>query len=222
MRILNIVYILMPVSIFLAFLWAPPAEVLGESSRILYFHVPLAWVSTLAFIFSGIASILYLYDKEKKFSLLEEKAYNSASLGMLFTILTIITGSIWAKINWGVYWNWDPRETSIIILLLIYVAYFSLRAALANNPNKGRIVSVYLIFTMAVAPFFIFVIPRIYPSLHPDPIINPERKMNLDNAMLTTLLFSLSSFTILYCYFLSLSNRLSQLSNKIEEKYHEE
>ena len=212
----------MPITISLAYLWAPPAEILGESSRILYFHVPLAWVSTLAFLVSGIASIIFLYDREKKFILIEEKAYNSARLGMLFTILTIITGSIWSKISWGAYWNWDPRQTSIVILLLIYIAYFSLRSALADNPNKGRLASSFLIFAMITVPFFVFIIPRLYPSLHPDPIINPDEKIHLDEKMQITLLVSLVSFTLVYLYLFSIQNRLSKIMLKTEEKYHEE
>ena len=222
MYTLKLVYIFMPISIILAFLWAPPAKILGESSRILYFHVPLAWVSTLAFIVSGIISIIYLYDREKRFSLMEERAHNSASLGMIFTILTIITGSIWSKMSWGAYWNWDPRQSSIVILLLIYLAYFSLRSALTNNPNKGRLTSSFLIFAMVTVPFFIFIIPRIYPSLHPDPIINPDEKINLDTKMQITLLISLISFTFFYLYSFSLQNRLSRIKLKIEEKYNEE
>ena len=222
MLILKSVYILMPIAIILAFLWAPPAKILGEASRILYFHVPPAWISALAFIISGIFSIIYLYDRDKRFTLIEEKACNSAALGMLFTIITIIIGAMWSKINWGAYWNWDPRQISIVILVLIYAAYFSLRAALANNPGRGRLTSVYLVFAMVTVPFLIFVIPRVYSSLHPDPIINQQRKMNLDGTMLVTLLVSLTSFTMLFFYILSLANRLSRLTQKIEEKYDEE
>ncbi|MCP4130644.1 MAG: cytochrome c biogenesis protein CcsA [bacterium] len=219
MNITWIVYILMPVSIALAFLWAPPAEFLGDASRIIYFHVPIAWVSVLAFIFSGIASIIYLFDKKKRFFLLEEKAYNSAYIGMVFTILTIITGSIWARISWGVFWNWDPRETSIIILLAIYAAYFSLWSALSENSNRGRISSSYLIFAMIIMPVFIFIIPRVFDSLHPDTIINPEQKVHLEQSMRITLIVSAITFTMLFFYLLSLANRLSIIDKKITEKY---
>jgi len=222
MKIAMLVYILMPLSIILAFLWVPPAQFLGEASRILYFHVPVAMVSVIAFFVSGIYSIIYLYDKEKKYKLLEEKSFNSARIGILFTILTIITGSIWAKISWGTYWNWDPRESSIIILLLIYLAYFSLRSALSNNSNKNMLTSTYLIFAMIVVPFFVFIIPRVYPSLHPDPIINANREINLEEKMRLTLLISVISFTMLFFYIFNLTNKLSIITDKIEEKNYEE
>ncbi len=212
----------MPVSIVLALLWAPAAETLGESSRILYFHVPLAWISVLAFAVSGIASVLYLADKKGKLPRLEEKFHNSARIGMTCTVLTTITGSIWAKMMWGSYWNWDPRETSIAILLLIYSAYFSLRVALEDNPGRGRISASYLILAMATMPFFIFIVPRIYPSLHPDPVLNPAMKIHLEDEMKITLFFSVVSFTLLYFYILWLENRISGVNAIIKEKYHEE
>jgi heme exporter protein C len=218
---LNLFYVLMPVSIYMALMWAPPADILGNAGRILYFHVPLAWVSTLAFIISGIFSIIYLFDKKKKFNLVEHKAYNSASIGMIFMILAIITGSIWSRISWGVYWNWDPRQTSIIIFLLIYVAYFSLEAALADNPARGKLTSSYLVISMAAVPFLIFIIPRAFASLHPDTILNSEYKIKLDDRMKITLLISSISFTFLFFYLLSVVNRISGIAHRIKEKHYE-
>jgi heme exporter protein C len=218
LKILIPLFILMPISILLAFLYAPSAEILGHTSRIIYFHVPCAWISVLAFIVSGIYAILFLFDKNKKFHIPEEKAYNSARIGMLFTILTVITGSLWAKLTWGSFWNWDPRETSIVILLLIYTAYFSLRSSVTDEDKKARISSVYLILAMFTVPFFIFIIPRLYPSLHPDPVINADRKIHLDYKMRTAFFISVISFTFLYAYLFNTLNRISALIKKIEDK----
>jgi heme exporter protein C len=218
MPIIKLVYILMPATIVMAFYFAPRAEILGESSRILYFHVPIAWVSALAFIISGIVSIFYLRDRAGKYFQLDEKARNSAAIGFLFTVLALITGAIWSRISWGAFWNWDPRQTSIVMLLLIYIAYFSLSSALENNPSRGKILSSYLIFAMVTVPFLIFVVPRMFPSLHPDPILNPQRKIFLEDRMKITLLVSVISFTLLYFYIWSMENRLSALKHKIGEK----
>lgn len=217
MIMLIVIIILMSFSIFLSFLWAPPAAILGESSKMLFFHVPLAWVSVLAFLSSGILSIIYLADKRRRFSLLDEKSHNSVILGTLFTVLATITGAFWSKLSWGMYWNWDPRQTSIVVLILIYIAYFSLRSSLQHNPNRGRITAVYLILALLTVPFFVFIIPRVYPSLHPDPIINPERKIHIDEKMRIALLFSLISFTLLYFYLLTVLNRVSRIVARIEE-----
>ena len=215
------VYILMPAAIVMAFLWAPPAQVLGDSSRIMYFHVPIAWVSILAFVVAGIVSILFLADRKGSFVMFDGIAYNSAVAGLVFTVLTVITGSIWARISWGVFWNWDPRETSIVIILLIYIAYFSIQGAMGRNQNRGRIGSAYLILAMIIMPFFAFLVPRIYPSLHPDPIINADRTIFLDARMRATLAVSIASFTLLYCYIFSIMNRITILHHHIEEPCHE-
>ena len=211
------VFILMPATIVMAFIWAPPDVMIGSASRIMFFHVPLAWVSVLAFVVSGVLSIMHLAGKSGDISLRYERAYNSSVIGFVFTMLTVITGSIWAKMNWGTFWNWDPREISIMIILLIYIAYFSLEAALAGNENRENIGSSYLIFSMVTLPFFVFVVPRIRDSLHPQMIINTQMKIDLDDSMKVTLLTALCSFSLLYCYLFSLMNRILVIRKKTEE-----
>ncbi|HPJ33227.1 MAG TPA: cytochrome c biogenesis protein CcsA [Spirochaetota bacterium] len=220
MNIYRLVFIFMPVVIYMALIWAPPAAILGDASRILYFHVPVAWVSIVAFLVAGINSIILLVS-EKNRREREFMAHNSAVAGMVFIILALITGSIWAKLSWGSYWNWDPRETSIVILMLIYIAYLSLYSSLKDNPNRGSISAVYLIIAMITMPFLVFIIPRIYPSLHPDTIINQERKIHLEAAMRITLFASIVTFTLLYGYIYRLMNRISALEIKAEEKHYD-
>lgn len=207
----------MPAAIVMALIWVPPAEFLGQASRILYFHVPVAWLSVISFIIAGYHSVMILVTKSN-ISDREFRAYNGALAGTFFTVLAIITGSVWAKISWGSYWNWDPRETSIVILMLIYISYFSLYSALKDNPNRPGTCSVYLIIAMVTMPFFIFVIPRVYPSLHPDTIINAQKKIHLEATMKLTLIVTVTVFTILYGYLLNIMNRTSSLELKIEEK----
>ena len=218
--LLRLVYFAMPAAILLAFLWAPPVAVLGETGRIIYFHVPSAWVSVLAFLAAGIFSVIYIA-KPGRYSMLDSKAENAVLIGIIFTIVTLVSGSVWAKLSWGSFWNWDPRQTSIVILLLVYVAYISLRSSLADNPSIGRISSAYLVFALFLMPLFIFVVPRIYPSLHPDPIINPGGKVNLDSEIQLTLLVSMFAFTLLFFYLWSLTNRVSELRRQVEENKYE-
>jgi len=151
------------------------------------------------------------------------KSYRWIMFSMSTLGIGIFLGCFWAYkvLGWGSYWNWDPRETSITILMLIYIAYFSLRSALKDNPNRGNISSVYLIFTMITVPFFVFIIPRLYPSLHPNPIINPERKINMDPSMRLTLLIAVISYTMLYFYIFDIKNRITIINKKIEDKYNE-
>lgn len=184
-----------------AFLYAPPAKGLGETSRIIFFHVPAAWIASVAFFVSAIGSIQYL---RKQNHLYDDWAFSSAQIGLIFAILATVTGSIWAKKIWQSYWNWDPRQTSIFILLLIYAAYFALRSAIDVKEQKAKLGAVYSIIAFITVPFFIFIIPRIYGSLHPDPLINPEGKIKMDLRMLQVFLSSLIGFTILFFWLLHL------------------
>ncbi len=201
--------------IIAAFLYAPPAKGLGETARILFFHVPTAWLATLAFMISAVASILVLKTKEKKYDVW---AYSAAQIGLIFSILATITGSIWAKKIWQSYWNWDPRETSIFILLLIYAAYFALRSAVDVEEQKIKLAAVYSVIAFITVPFFIFIIPRIYESLHPDPLINPQGEIKMDSRMLQVFLSSLLGFTILFLWMLRLKVDTEKLKLFTERK----
>ena len=83
-----------------------------------------------------------------------------------------VTGSLWAKAMWGAYWNWDPRETSIFFILLLYSAYLALRGSIDGDEKRARLSAIYSVVAFVAVPFLIFVVPRIYVTLHPDPIIN--------------------------------------------------
>ncbi len=189
----------------------PYIPALEDKARVIYFHVPTAWLSVVAFFISMIYSIKYLRKKE---SIDDIKAYSAAGLGFLFTILATTTGSLWAKFSWGSFWNWDPRETSIFILLLIYGAYFALRSAIDSYEQRAKLSSVYAIIAFITVPFFIFIMPRIVETLHPDPIINNQGKINMDRTMLFIFLSSLAGFTMLFFWIYNLMVRSEILKQK--------
>ncbi|HEX2983392.1 MAG TPA: cytochrome c biogenesis protein, partial [Ignavibacteriales bacterium] len=137
---------------------------LEEKAKIIFFHVPTAWITVLAFLVSLIYSVKYLRKRNLDDDI---KAYSAAQLGIIFCILATVTGSIWAKFTWGAFWHWDPRETSIFILLLIYGAFFALRSAIEAEDKRAALSSVYLIIAFLTVPFFIFIMPRIMVGLHP-------------------------------------------------------
>ncbi len=184
-----------------AFLDPQPGKIkmLGQTSRILFFHVPTAWLATVAFLVSAINSIQYLRKQSLRYDVW---AASSAQIGLIFSILATVTGSIWASKIWHSFWNWDPRETSIFILLLIYAAYFALRSAIEVEEQKARLSAVYSIIAFVTVPFFIFIVPRIYQSLHPDPIINSQGKINMDGGMQIIFFSSLIGFTALFFWIL--------------------
>ncbi|HSL93730.1 MAG TPA: cytochrome c biogenesis protein [Bacillota bacterium] len=196
-----------------AFFYAPPAEGLGELSRIIYFHIPLAWVSVLAYLVAMVDSVRYLRTRDLKHDAL---AHASAHIGFIFTILATVTGAIFARQTWGVYWNWDPRQTSIFLLLLIYGAYFMLRSSINDPERRGQLAAVYCMFAFVSVPLLVFVVPRLYPTLHPDPIINAAGKLEMSSKMLQVFLASLAGFSGLYFWIYQLEARLHRVSARLK------
>lgn len=137
---------------------------LEERARNLYFHVPTAWIAQLAWFVALFYAFVYLRKRRLED---DARAATAAALGALFCILATTTGAVWAKFNWGTFWNWDPRQTSIFIVLVIYGAYFALRSALEGEDQRARISSIYLILLAVPVIFFMFVFPRMSDSLHP-------------------------------------------------------
>jgi heme exporter protein C len=179
----------------------------GQTSRILFFHVPQAWVATLSFLISMIASAMYLAKRKVR---ADYVALSAAELGFLFCVLATVTGSIFAKVTWGSFWNWDPRETSIVILLMIYGAYFALRSAV-SDPERSRVFAgVYSILAFVTVPFLVFVVPRITTSLHPEDTMNPANP-GMDPKTLKVFLGSLFAYTGLYIWMLRLRIRILRL-----------
>ena len=148
------------------FLYVPQYVGLGDAGRIIIMHVPTAWVTSVAFTVSAIYSALYLWRRQ---AASDAGAVAAAEVGFIFCILATVTGAIFAQIVWGVFWNWDPRETSIVVLLLIYAAYFALRSAIDDPERKRRLAAVYNLFAAVTMPFLLFVAPRVAEStLHPN------------------------------------------------------
>lgn len=204
-----LIFVLFTLTIILSFtIPIPDIPLLGERARIIFFHVPTAWLAVLAFFLSMVNSILYL--KKQNF-LYDIKAFSSAQVGFLFSILATLTGSVWAKFNWGSFWNWDPRETSIFFIFIIYGAYFALRSAIENPDTKARLSSAYSIIAFVTVPFFVFIMPRIVQSLHPDPIINVKGNLNVDLNILIVFIISLISFTLLFIWLYNLKIRIEVL-----------
>src|SRR5512144_2957584 len=133
-----------------AFAWAPLVPVLGETTRVLYFHIPAAWITVLALGWSMLHSALYLWKRDLKH---DDHAAAAAELGLLFCIAATVSGSLWAKAMWGSYWNWDPRETSIFFLLLIYAAYLAVRSAVDQEERRARLAAMYSAVAFVAVPF---------------------------------------------------------------------
>lgn len=199
--------------ILAAFLWAPLVPVLGPTTRVLYFHIPVAWVTVLALGWSMLHSVLYLRRREFEH---DHQAAAAAEIGLLFCVAATISGAMWAKAMWGAYWNWDPRETSIFFLLLVYGAYLALRSAIDQPERRARLSAVYSAIAFVSVPFLIFVVPRIYFTLHPDPLINPRGKVDMDPRIRVVFFALLAGFSGLFFWIQSVRVRVARLERRAE------
>lgn len=197
------------------FLWAPLVPGLGPTTRVLYFHIPAAWITVVALAWSMVHSLLYLKRKRLEH---DDHAASSAELGLLFCIVATVSGSMWAKAVWHSYWNWDPRETSIFFLLLIYGAYLALRSSIENDERRARLSAVYSAIAFVTVPFLLFIVPRLYFSLHPDTIINTRGKVDMDPRIRTAFFAMLIGFTGLFFWILNLKVRLLRLERRRAER----
>jgi len=184
----------------MVFLYVPTEATMGVVQRIFYFHVPVAWVAFLAFFIVFIYSILYLWKRENRF---DNIAGVSAELGIVFTTVVLITGSIWAKPAWGVWWVWEPRLTAALALWFIYIAYFMVRSYAGESSRGARFAAVIGIVGFLDVPVVALAI-TLWRTQHPGPVIFEG---GLAPPMVLTLIVSLAAFTVLY--FLLLLTRVS-------------
>jgi len=197
----------------LVFLFAPTERTMGDVQRIFYFHVSSAWIGFFAFFMTFVAGIVYLRTKKRLWDIV---GHASSEIGIVFTAMAVLTGSIWAKPTWNAWYPWEqePRLILISILLLIYFAYHMLRAFLREPEQRARFAAVYGIVAFAGVPLT-FMSIRWWQSLHP--VVFESESSGLTSTMLWTFLFCLVSFTILYFVLLIQRSRLSILTDQAEE-----
>lgn len=181
--------------IYAVFYMVPEVAGLGYLVRIVFFHIPVAWVAVLAFFLSAGWSVQYIRTREMEY---DRKSSVAAALGLFFSLLASISGAIFAKLTWGAYWNWDPRQTTIFILLLIYAAYLVLRASIQDGEERARVSAVYALLSSLTVPFLVFIIPRFYFSLHPEPVLNKVGNLEMDIVILYVLLAAVGACTLLF------------------------
>jgi heme exporter protein C len=207
-----LIFLWIATTMVVALLVAPLVPVLQETTRVLYFHIPSAWVTVLALGWSMVNSILYLLRRDLRN---DDHAASAAELGLVFCVVATVTGSIWAKSMWGSWWNWDPRETSIFFVLLIYGAYLALRGSIEGDEKRARLSAIYSILAFVAVPPLIFIVPRIYSTLHPDPIINGSGKIDMDPMIRWCFLSMLLGFTFLFSWLQSLRVRVFRLERRL-------
>jgi heme exporter protein C len=193
-----------------AFLYAPVAEGfrVPGSSRIVFFHVPMAWGSFLGFIAAAVWSVMYLVRRNPRH---DRAAAAAIQLGLLFGTLATVTGALWARIEWGAWWNWDPRQTSILATLIFYAAYLALRQSVEDPRLRGVLAAAYALLGLVITPYLFWVVPRITFSLHPDPVVNSAGKVAMDTPNQQVLYASGLGFAALFFWIHNLQCRLTAL-----------
>ncbi|MFN2543356.1 MAG: heme ABC transporter permease CcmC [Actinomycetota bacterium] len=189
---------------------APPDAEQGDVQRLMYLHVPSAWLAYLSFAVVFGCSVAYLWTKRIRF---DRVAHASAEIGVLFTALAIVLGALWGKPVWGTWWTWDPRLTTTAVLFLIYVGYLAVRRLPDNPARRARWAAVVGIVGFADVPI-VHLSVTWWRSLHQGPTIRLLGKSTIEGSMLTALLVSLAAFTLVYLYLMAARLRLGRLEER--------
>lgn len=193
---MNKILILLTLTICAAIIFlVPPIKGLGDLAKIIFFHVPTAWVAVIAFFASAFFAAKFLRTRDFSFDVLSARA---ASLGFVFVLLSTASGAIFSKLTWGAYWNWDPRQTTIFVLILIYGAYLTLRAAVSDEKVRAKVSAVYSLLSVLTVPFLVFILPRMYFSLHPSPVLNAAGRVEMDSTVLIVLIAAVVDATLIF------------------------
>jgi heme exporter protein C len=164
--------VLLTTGLGLALLWAPEDADQGPSQRIFYIHVPVALTAYLCFGWAAWKAFRLLWKRDERADL---ESYAAVHMGVIFGLLTLITGSIWAKISWGVWWTWSERQLVLfLILFLFYSAYFMLRYSTEPGPRRARSSAVYALFGVVLLPVSFLAIRLAEQLLHPAPLFNRD------------------------------------------------
>lgn len=207
--------ITMLVSLYFIFIFAAEEKTMGAAQKIFYFHVSSAWLAFMAFFVTFLFSILFLIKRKRIF---DTYAYVSAEIGVVFTIIVLTTGPIWAKSAWNTWWVWEPRLITTLILFFIYIAYIMIRQMDGVWDKKARLASVFGIIGFADVPIVFFAIRWWQTKFHP--IVfgeGPSQKGGgIEDTMLVALLVTITAFTILYSYLLHKGVSFEKMKIRVE------
>jgi len=214
----------MLVSLYFIFIFAEEETTMHAAQKIFYFHVSSAWLAFMAFFVTFVFSILFLIKRKRIF---DTYAYVSAEIGVVFTIIVLTTGPIWARSAWNTWWVWEPRLITTLILFFIYIAYIMIRQMDGVWDKKARLAAVFGIIGFADVPIVFFAIRWWQTKFHP--IVfgeGPSQKGGgIEDTMLVALLITITAFTILYSYLLQKGVSFENMRIKVErykEKLREE
>ena len=206
--------VLVPAALILILFFTPVEAVMGPVQKVFYFHVSAAWAGMLSFIIAAAAGAGYLIRRDLKW---DQLSLSAIEVGVVFGLIAILSGMIWARPIWNTWWVWDPRLTTTAIMELIYLAYFILRSGLATPEARARLGAVYAIVSVITVPLTFFSI-RLFRTIHPVVIAPSEggSGFNMSPRMQLAFFISLAVFTVLLVDLIWNRTRLAAAQAKIQ------
>ena len=205
-------FVAMLISIYLIFMYAPTEVTMGDVQRIFYFHVSLAWTSFLAIFVVFVYSIRFLASRDRQ---LDIKAFSAAEVGAVFSTTVLISGPLWAKPVWGIWWTWDARLTSAFVLWLIYMGYLVLRRVIDAPEQRARLSAVFGILGAVDAPI-VYMSNRWWRTQHPQPVMGGAEGSGLDPQMRLTLYVTFAACVLLFFFLWKLRCDLERTQEIVE------
>ncbi|MFN9520128.1 MAG: cytochrome c biogenesis protein CcsA [Bacteroidota bacterium] len=190
----------------------PKLDILEQSIRNLYYHVPMWFGMILLLLASAINAVKYLRTSDMRFDIRSEQ---QARMGIVFGIMGLVTGMVWAKNTWGAYWTNDPKLNSAAIGMLMYLAYTVLRGSMEDDEKRARVSAVYNLFSFPVFVVLIFILPRLTDSLHPGNGGNPGfNSYDLDSRLRMVFYPAVIGWTLIGFWIAQLYSRIEQLKKQ--------
>lgn len=213
-----ILFGLLSLVMLLATIWAlgvaPPDKLQGEVQRIFYFHLGCIWPGFVAFFYVLYASVRYLTSRDVVW---DRKALASGEVGFTFLTIVLVTGPIWAKPTWGVWWAWDARLTSTLVMWLIFLGFVNMRQYIDDEAKRPRISAVLGILGAAMVPF-VYMSTRWFETQHPKPVIMGDEDSGIrDPHMNIALLLAFAAFILLYIFLWHRGTDLYNMEDRIKK-----
>ena len=193
---------------------APTEQTMGNVQRIFYYHVPSAWTAFLLFFVNFLASVVYIW---KRSAAADAIAAATAEVGVVFCTVVLITGPIWARPVWGIWWTWDARLTTTLVLWLIYVSYLVLRSY-STGSQTALLAAALAIFGFVDVPI-VYMTIRWFRTQHPSPVIGGGQNSGLDPSMWPPLLWNWLAWSMLAVILIAVRYRLQVMEEDVEQQH---
>ena len=188
-----------------------------DAVRILYVHVPTVWLAYLAFVVTAVTSAMYLFGKQHSLGF-DRFAGASAEIGVVFMALTLVTGMLWGRLTWGVYWQWDARLTTTALLFVSYIGYLAVRGLGGSHEQRAKRSAVIGLLAVIEIPLVHFSV-RMWRSLHQEAsVLDTDGDIDMDGLMLFSLFVGVVAFTLLYVWLLLHRTRVMAMEDLLDDQ----